>query len=33
MAGMGLSTGLVIPVDIKTEIFSALVAEFKEVTI
>ena len=33
MAGMRLSTSLVLPVDIKTEIFPAPVTEFKEVVV
>ncbi len=33
MVGMRLSTGLVLPIDIKTEIFPALVAELEEMPI
>ena len=33
MVGMGLGAGLVLPMDIKTEIFPAPVAEFKEVAV
>lgn len=33
MIGMGLGAGLVLPINIKTEIFPALVAEFKEVPV
>jgi hypothetical protein len=33
MIGMGFRTGLLIPCEIETKIFSALMAEFKEVLI
>jgi hypothetical protein len=33
MIGMGLGAGLVLPINVKTEIFPVLVAEFKEVPV